>query len=72
MKMVESLSRGLLPKWEEEKFAHYEQFLLFALCFKKPCTTDTCKNKSLFGKGFTLSQTANFTGFQTEGVCRQF
>ena len=37
--------------------ACYKQFLLFPQCFKR-LVPQTCKDKGLFGKGLTLSQTS--------------
>ena len=41
MEMAEITKNGLKTLWEKEKFARYEQFLLFPLCFQKICTADT-------------------------------
>ena len=41
MKMVASSTKGWKTLLEKEKFARYEQFLLFPQCFQKTCTTDT-------------------------------
>ena len=43
MKMPKSFPKGLKTLWGKEKFACYEQFLLFPQCFQKTCTADTLK-----------------------------
>ena len=39
MKMTESSVKGVENTVGKEEIAHDEQFLLFPLCFQKPCTT---------------------------------
>ena len=41
--MVESSPKGLKTQWEKGEIAHYEQFLLFPLCFHKSYTPDMSK-----------------------------
>ena len=57
MKMEESSPNGLKTLLEKEKFAHYEQFLIFQQCFQKYYMLYTCsitsKNQGLFGKRLT-------------------
>ena len=55
---------GKIFKWVEntvgkETIARYEQFVLFPQYFQK-FVLQTCKNKSLFGKGLYLSQISMF------------
>ena len=49
--MEESSPNGLKTVCEKEKFARYEQFLLFPQCFQNACTADTLKTRACLGKG---------------------
>ena len=47
--MAESYPNGLKTLWEKEKFARYEQFLLFPQCFQMACFLGV--SKELSGNG---------------------
>ena len=48
--MVEGSPNGSKILWEKEKFACYEQFLLFLQCFQKTLYCRHVKKRACFGK----------------------